>query len=304
MNGWRRTRRDLLTVGPAVAANGVALASQALALPPVPRLDLRDPRVALQTYVRLRGSTADSTVFQSYSGDIFLIADGQVGIPLCGFVGIQKSIWRGDDRGGFTNSDYDLGFYVDYESRAILDRWRNPVTGDTVQVYHYRGGPSGARFAPDGPNTDVYGGVAGRWSLVGDQIWHTTASWGERPNPLTPEEWPKASSGKTVLGSMSLTFGGRLSDLTGPARHTPRSFQIWTNVTAWMPWMEMGQRSGFNFWRWVGAKGVARKELAPELVAAAEKVWPGFVERDAVWKQPTSGRLDYIRAKRGLEPTR
>jgi hypothetical protein len=30
---------------------------------------------------------------------------------------------------------------------------------------------------------------------------------------------------------------------------------------------------------------------------------PGFVARDAVWKTPTSGRIDYMRLKRGQSQT-
>jgi hypothetical protein len=300
MMRWPARRRFLLG---AASVSGTLL-SRAAGAASVPALDLRDPRVALEAYVKLRGSTADETVFQAYEGDIFLVANGEIGIPLCGFAGIQKSVWRRDGAGGFRNLDYDLGFYVDYESRAILDRWRNPLTGRTVQVHHYRGGPSGGRFSTTSPEDDVYGGVAGRWSIAGEQLCHTAANWGVRPNPMSPADWPLASSGPTLLGSMSLSFCGRLPDVLDAAQAAPRSTQFWTNVTAWMPWMEMGQRPGFNFWRWIGAKGLSRGELPAHLVEACARAWPGFVERDEPWKQPTSGRLDYMRAKQGLPPTR
>lgn len=54
-----------------------------------------------------------------------------------------------------------------------------------------------------------------------------------------------------------------------------------------------------NMWRWIGAKGTPRAQLEPALVEAFERVAPGFVARDAVWKTPTSGRFDYMRLKRG-----
>ena len=298
----RSARRHFLFS--AISASGAALAAR----PEQPRihalLDVRDPRVALDAYVKLRGSTADQTVFQPYEGDIFLVADGKVGIPLCGFMGLQKSQWRRDGAGGYGNRDYDLGFYVDYESRKILERWHNPLTGKTVPVYHYRGGPSGGHFALGADASDVYGSSVGRWSLLGDQLWHTSANWGERPNPLTPEQWPLASSGSTVSGSMSLSFAGRVSEIADKSLHTPQTLQIWTNTTAWMPWMEMGQRPGCNFWRWIGAKGTQVAQLSAELVGTVEAVWPGYVTRDSAWETPTSGRLDYMRRVKGLPLTR
>lgn len=290
-------RRRLLQA--TAALSGVALALPAAAKPVTAALDLHDPAVALRAYVKLRGSLADETVFQPYEGDILYIADGALPIPLCGFKGLQKSVWRRSGADSWSNQDYDVGFYVDYETRQILDTWRNPVTGKTVKVFHYRGGPSGGVHTVGQPDGDVYGGSAGRWSVCADQLWHTASLWGERPNPLSPRDWPLASSGETLLGSMSLSFAGRLSEVADTALQQVAALQVWTNTTGWMPWMEMGQRPGFNMWRWIGAKGTPRAQLDPALVEAVERVAPGFVARDAVWKTPTSGRIDYMRLKRG-----
>jgi hypothetical protein len=298
----RRTALGLLATAPYATAFGLAsgtLALAASAAAVTPALDLHDPAVALRSYLKLRGSLADETVYQPYEGDIFCVADGRVPVPLCGFRGLQKSHWREQRAGHWTHQDYDVGFYVDYGSRAILDTWRNPLTDAVVKVYHYRGGPSGGTHSVNGPAGDVYGGVEGRWSVCGDQLWHTASSWGSRPNPLQPRDWPLASSGESLLGSMSISFAGRLADVRDPAQARVSALQIWTNTTGWMPWMEMGQRPGFNLWRWIGAKGTPREQLDPALVEAVERAVPGFVTRDAVWRTPTSGRTDYARLKRG-----
>ena len=290
------SRRDVVISGAGIT--GLALAASARSGPALP-LDLTDPEVALSAYVRLRGSTARETVFQAYEGDIFLVADGQAAVPALGFKGIQKSRWRPHPDGGYANDDYDVGVYVDYRTREVLERWDNPLTEKSVEVFHYRGGPSGGHFRVGAESDDVYSDLAGRWTVVGDQLWHTSSIWGERPNQLQPDEWPLASSGEMFIGSMSTSFAGRVDDLRNPEISQAPALQIWTNIVSWMPWMEMGQRPGFNYWRWVGAKGVSRDALDPDLVATVEAIWPGYVSEDAVWQQPTSGRLDYTRIKRG-----
>lgn len=288
----------------AAGISGAALASPLLAKVPAGHgeraLDLSDPQVALDTYVKLRGSTADETVFQYYEGDIFALIGGQSPVPLTGFRGIQKSIWRRDGMGGYTNQDYDVGFYVDYETREILEEWDNPVTGKRVKVYHYRGGPSGGHFRKGEHGDDVYGGLNGIWSVAGNQISQRASYTGARPNPLSLEEWPLASSGPELFGAMTTAFVGRVSDVADPAICMAPSTQIWTNTTSWMPWMEFGQLPGFNEWRWIGSKGVDPADFDQGLVAAAENVWPGYVSRDSVWQVPVSGRNDYINLKRGL----
>lgn len=289
-------RREILLSGAGLTGAALASAARGGSAPP---LDLTDPAVALDAYIKLRGSTSRETVYQAYEGDIFLVTEGQPAVPAVGFRGIQKSHWRPHEDGGYVNEDYDLGVYVDYESREVLTHWDNPLTGKTVDAIHYRGGPSGGHFRVDGDAGDVYGGLDGRWNVVGDQLWHTSSRWGARRNPLQPDEWPHASSGEMILGSMSLSFSGRVDEVRNPDLHQVPAMQVWTNTVSWMPWMEMGQRSGFNLWRWVGAKGVSRDDLDPQLVDAVEGVWPGYVREDAVWQEPTSGRRDFVRIKKG-----
>ena len=305
MSGPRATatRRHLLFA--AAGLSGAALAAPRGTVPAHLRLDLTDPRVALESYVKLRGSTVDATVYQPYGGDIFLAADGKLGVPLIGFWGLQKSRWRRAADGSWSNQDYDLGFYVDYRTRQILDRWRNPVTGREVKVYHYRGGPSGGRFAVGAAaeGRDPYSNLEGRWTVAGGQVWYTASVWGERPNPLGRDEFPESWSGETLRNSMSSTYAGRLEDLADPAVTQVPGLQVWSNTSSWMHWMEMGREPGYNHWRWIGAKGTAVADLDPALVAAAERAWPGYVTRDADWKVPTSGGLDYLRLRRGLPVT-
>jgi hypothetical protein len=296
------TRRDILLSG--AGLTGATLAAAARAGPALP-LDLGDPETALNAYIKLRGSTVQETVFQEYEGDIFMVANNEVPVPMAGFRGIQKSHWRPHADGGYANDDYDLGVYVDYETREILEHWDNPLTGKTVEVVHYRGGPSGGHFRVGSASGDVYGDLAGRWSVVGDQLWHTSSYSSSRRNPMQPDAWPQASSGEMILGSMSLSFAGRVDDVRNPDLHQAPAMQVWTNTwSSWMPWMEMGQRPGFNMWRWIGAKGIKREDLDPQLVVAVEKIWPGYVTDDAVWHEPTNGSIDYMQIKRGKPLTR
>ena len=294
------TRRHLLFA--AAGLSGAALAAPRGSLSGLPRLDLTNPRVALESYVKLRGSTVDETVYQPYCGDIFLAADGKLGVPMLGFWGLQKSRWRRAADGSWSNQDFDLGFYVDYQTRQIIDRWTNPITGREVKVHHYRGGPSGGRFALGASEEahDPYSNLKGRWSLAGGQVWYTSSLWGEFPNPVKQTEFPEAWSGEMFRNSMSSTYAGRLEDLANPAVTQVPGLQVWSNTCSWMAWMEMGPAPGYQHWRWIGAKGTPLRELDPALVAAVERAWPGYVTRDAGWKVPTSGTLDYLRMRRGL----
>ena len=294
-------RRDVLKSGgfaaALVAASGSVLAAR---VRDSRQLDLNDPAAVLEAYVRLRGSSATETVWRPYEADLFVVQDGELGMPLCGVVGVQKSHWVRTVESGVTtysHKDFDVGVYVDFESREPLTRWRNPFTGRTVVAQPYRSGPSGTAYRVGAASHDVYSNPSeGRWTRIGPQISHTSVKTVEVRNPLSPEKYPLASTGKSLKISMSTTFMGSLADLANPALHNPPSTLIWTDLTPWNPWMEMGLLRGQVFWRLVGNKAAGMADLPSDVVALMEAVVPGYVLKDTIWDGPNiSGYQEYMR---------
>lgn len=267
-----------------------------------PKLDLSDPATGLEAFAKLRGSTAHENVYQVYSGNIFQAVNGEVPRPVIGFWGLQKTLWRPDGDGGYYSTDYDLGLYVDPDSREVLDTWDNHLTGKSNDVMHYRSGPSEdhASLTKENANPAPYTDM---WQVTGDHVTHEFTLARERKNLLQPDEYPLGSTGPRFLTSMSYTLMGRMSELADPTVSKVPCSYLWSYIAPWPPWMEMGQRDDFVVWRWVGHKVMSETDIPDDLIAAAEKVWPGYTTKDRPWEEPSSGWNQYQWKKQGYTPT-
>ncbi len=296
------SRRNALTAAGGLAATTTA-ASFATAQAQSTALDLSDPAQALEAYVKLRGSTADETVYQVYSGNIFQVVQGEIPKPVIGFWGLQKSNWRSDGAGGYLSTDYDLGLYVDPESREVLETWDNPLTGKPTEVMHYRSGPSEGVHSLSANAVAAYGTATDNWQVSGDHAVHETTTWSDRKNLLQPENYPLGSTGARFRTSMSYSLMGRTSELLNPTLSKAPCTYIWSFIAPWPPWMEMGQREDFVVWRWVGHKLMSRSEIPQDLIAGVEAVWPGYVDDTRPWEEGSSGWNQYKWKADGHTPT-
>ncbi len=283
-------RRQVLAV---LGLGGAAALGASGAARSAPSLDLKDPVKALEAYIKLRGSTAEETTYCQYDGDIFLSRAAEDNIPLVGFRGITKSHWKPDGAGGFVNRDYDVGIFVDHKTGEPLKTWRNPLSGEMVEVAPYISGPSGAHHRPGAGVNDPYGGVGGRWGVVGDSVWISNATVLSWPNSLSPTLHPKAWSGPRLMTSMTTTYTGRVSDVLDPAQKKVRAGLVWNDLLSPSPWMRMGQRPVMCDWRMIGAKAMSAGELTPSVVAEVDAVFDGFIARDAVWTTESGGWTQY-----------
>lgn len=303
-NAQTLTRRNALAgAGGLTLSAATASASQAQTQPQSPSSDLSDPATGLEAYVKLRGSTADEAVYQVYSGNIFQAVHGEVPRPVIGFWGLQKSNWRPDGAGGYLNTDYDLGLYVDPDSREVLGTWDNHLTGKSNDVMHYRSGPSEGVHSVGAEGGGVYGTFTDNWHVTGDQVVHETTTWSDRKNLLQPDAYPLGSTGERFRTSMSYSLMGRKSELLDPTISKAPCSYIWSFIAPWPPWMEMGQRDDFVVWRWVGHKLMSRSEIPQDLIDGVEAVWPGYVDDTRPWEEGSSGWNQYKWKKDGHTPT-
>lgn len=289
----QQTRRRLIGAG--LAFGGLMLSRATVASD---RSDtnsyFEDPRLALDAYIKLRGSTANETTYVAYDGDIVGVKVRGESIPLVSFRGITKSHWRRDGNGGYTNTDYDIGVFVDSQSGEVLKTWRNPLTGEDVEVIHYISGPSGGHFKAGIEADDPYGGGIGRWGQSGNRIWQTSVTSLSWPNALSKDLHPRAWSGKQVHTSMSTTYSGTKSEVLDPEIHSVESMLVWNDILSPSPWMRMAQLPIMCDWRMIGGKVLSTDDLDPSLVAEVEAVVPGYISQDTVWSKPSGGWNQYL----------
>ncbi len=281
------SRRNVLTSLAAASVASVAGAGSADA-----GINLFDPIEGHKANVKLRGSLGNEWVFRHYWGDVYAVLPERLPIPLFKFQGLIKAKWTDNGDGSHTELLYDTSAFLDWKTNAYLDVFDNPITNEKNNVIHVWDGPTQTKYTAAGP---VYPWttkpptepVVLPWRVEGDEVWLTETAAFERPHPLDPKEWPKASSGKTTFSNVSVTLSGRLSELRKNKRSAPHDMR-WTSMRSWLPWLHLGQMSGQLLTIGTGHKLAGPHEIPAKTLEILERQQPNYLTSDQPWAQAMS----------------
>jgi hypothetical protein len=237
------------------------------------RLAFDNPRENVRTMARLTSTLEPGkTGYVRYQGKAFgLMPDGTNSVlyDIDG-IGALKALPQPDGSIRFLFSEFAL--YLDPATGLPLTRWKNPVTGREVEVWHQRNGPVNYAIAPDKPmfgsfqRTDGTPGEGFQlpWVERGPFATFALDVVSNRPNPLTPEEWPLESSGATLPSTEHSQYAALRRDIENRRLLSLPFFATLQSLKPWHPWMLMGQRPGRVF-----ARMVAQKVGGPDVLPKA-----------------------------------
>jgi hypothetical protein len=322
--GRRQALSALLGSGVALAtgAGTATAAGKPADAPPAPSgtLDLSNPVDNLYAFGKIWSTYADKPAISAYNGLMYLRIGDRRMIPIFGYVGTGVLHAKFDPKTGtLVRKSRETGYFTDLRTGDILEEWTNPVTGETVPVYHFYNDLAAFRMqAPDMPvyalgkpgdsptlmnEGSVFPRADGKVPLLlpFQQLGadHMMLSWDythEYTNPVTPEGWPSYSTGPRISPSehFTLNFSKReLEDRSLPSvRHTSgfsRLSQPW-------PFMKMGgakYRDAVVFGRMFSHKGLGGDDEVPrKLLDYVEKNAPRYLEMPPGWDVQRSDRLD------------
>jgi len=259
------------------------------------QFDPRNPVDNMTAFVRLLGdSSGERDAVNWYKGAIFsVIGDEKANTLLCGFEGFSVCRTVPQEDGTFMNLQREVLYYTDPYSGQILETWHNPFTDEDVRVVPVYNDPVNSRYAPE--FTQKFGDEGEAvtfpfilpWTFMGDTamtVFDVNASW---KNVLTPDRWPRESSGERVRVCETLTMFLNVADLNNPALTAIPYNGAWQRMSPWCPWMLMGQREGHLFYRSHYRKlpgGIA--ELPETIRAYTEQHYPDYLVAPTEWTEP------------------
>jgi hypothetical protein len=295
----------LIGAGAAMSAMPALAASPASSMRP---LDVMDPRENLYGFAKMWGTIGPKAVLSGYQGVQYGIVGSQRAKPLFGYCGFGniRNILLPD--GTIKVTGKECGYFTDLASGEILDVWDNPWTGERVEVFpflndRFRGTLGLERKVyriGDGEtvNNDI-GGKAKKgepfllpWQGVGDQYLLGWDYAHEYSNPVTPEGWPKASTGPRVNPSEHFTIFTPRAEIDDRSVVSARYHAGFMRQAPWWPWMRMGQSGieGVLMGRMHSYKITGGVEDVPKVVLKR-------VERDRadLFEEPTDGPDEGVR---------
>ncbi len=205
----------------------------------------------------------------------------------------------------------ETGYFTDLASGDILETWDNPWTGDTVEVFNFYNPNMGGKLTAEMPRFAM--GASSDEATLMNEGTHIDQSgtvpfllpfetfsddlllaWDyahEYTNPVTPEKWPRASTGPVISPSEHFTFNMSLEQMLDRSESTVRYHAGFSRVSQWWPWMRMGKheyKDEVLFGRMFSHKGLADYgDVPPKVLAYIEKHCPEYLEPPDHWPEVT-----------------
>ncbi len=246
---------------------GCAVGLMAMSAPASARiLDPAKPADALEISKRVQCGIGDKPAVMHWSGKIYSRVAGEpdrhlfngegMNIRRCVPVSDPK---RGD---GFRMVSREIMLFTDPATGKIVREWKNPWTGETIEVMHIANDPVNMRpsfaFDADGkPAASIPIKRMGDWVLMPLEVPLFY------PNPL-------AGDYQQYVGNMYhameiFDFAARADVLLDTRHPTAYPTVSWVRISDWMPWMKMRGRQGQIVFNAMGTKLKSFDEL-PKLL--------------------------------------
>ena len=186
----------------------------------------------------------------------------------------QCATIKDDKRGtGYKLVSREILLYTDPVTNEVLRTFENPWTGVTNEVIHVANDPvnfaSGyGRDAEGNPSVRPLKEITGTWFMNSEiPLFYN--------NPLGGDY--QKYVGGTYHATEIFDFMGDMDELLDPKKPVAYANVAWVRIAQWLPWMEMGSRSGLLYFNAVGKKIESYDQLTDVMKAEIETNYPEYV---------------------------
>ena len=241
-------------------------------------LDPAKPQDALEITKRTQCGEADGKPAVYYwSGNVYSRVEGERDRLLFRGEGmnIRQCVAVTDpQRGrGYRQVSREIMLYLDPATGQVLRQWRNPWTGETVEVTHIandpvNGRPQFATGADGKPYTISNFKRVGAWVQMPLEVplFYTNVLAGDYQDYV----------GNDYHAMEIFDFAARADELLDTAKPTAYPSVSWVRISNWLPWMKMRSRQGLLVFNAMGSKIRSFDELPPVLRQEIAVNYPAY----------------------------
>jgi Protein of unknown function (DUF1838) len=176
---------------------------------------------------------------------------------------------------GYRSVSREVMLYLDPKTNDVVRRWKNPWTGEDVDVIHVANDPVNMRAPSFAYGADGKGATF-RGIFVKDKVWTS----GEAPlwydNPLAGDYQEYVGNNYHAMEMLNSYADAKA--LLDPAVKTLPSVSIsWARVSDWLPWMKMGGRTGLVVFTTVGKRVASIDDLSEPLRSEIRTNYPAYL---------------------------
>ena len=225
------TRRAALAL-PAALAWPVAANAQR-------KLDLSNRADYLTAIQKMRGALDERLCMGGITGIYYAVMEEKL-IPLYGVNAGTFSRYKKMPDGTFEGRTFEVAYFTDWNTGQLLETYKNPITGETVDVPQTRMGPSKVTVTADGLKIGEGRGLSVNHRflparVVNNDVWIVEESLVSMPD---------GAPGPRFRYNEVTTYHATLDDLNNPALNQTPTLVHFSVVVTWRPWLKMGDRPG------------------------------------------------------------
>lgn len=235
---------------------------------------------ALQWSARMTCGTTEANVvrYGFWEGRLYSRVPGERDRHLFDVMGVNtRTCARLTDpvRGeGFRSVSREVMFYLDPATGEVIDRWKNPWTGEEVEVVQVANDPVNMReptFALRKDGTPL--------TVKLRQYDDTLVSASEAPlfytNPLAGDFQDYVGGTYHAMEIFNIFY--RTADFIGAKRPRIADSRLsWQRISKWMPWMKMGDRTGLMVFTTTGFSTFDAGKVPAKLWAIVDARYPQY----------------------------
>jgi hypothetical protein len=304
-------RRQILAgmVAAPLAGAATARAAASKIRGPVPEgfragnLDLTKPLDNLTALLKLQADLSGAPVYSGFPGKVWSWVPGEGNTLLFNTYGIgaSKLEYSAEDK-VYRFLHREALYYCDPRSGEVLSDWRNPLTGDTVEVLHILNDPvnrqyslSGGPFAPPYP-----------YQVYGDRvIFQIDVLRSTEKNPITRREYPLHAQQDLYQSGELWAITGSRRQLDDPRVTSAECHTSWKRIAMWLPFMEMGDRPGVLIYHSQSYKFMRGwSELPANIRTFTERNHAQYLEAPAKWEGLGRNETTWSYSKRIIDERR
>ncbi len=237
--------------------------------------DLGNQSDLLTALAKMRGATDERLCIGYVVGARYAVPEHRL-IPMMGILAGTFSQYRRISADAFESRALEIAYFTDLETGKLLENWKNPVTGTTVDVPLTRMGPSRVILTAAGLTVPKLSGEAAGLKLnhifqppvvVSDDVWIT-----EQINidgPPSPRPF--------VYNELS-TYHARRSDVADPGRATVPTQVQYQSLITYRSWMGFGDTPGHTVARGAGMRAASVAELPPYYLELTRRLHPDVLK--------------------------
>lgn len=223
-------------------------------------LDWADPSTNARLFGKLWGSYGDEPELGVFHGTMWASVGDRKLAPLFGYAGTGVTMCRTLEDGGVQLRGKETGWFTDLASGEVIDHWDNPFTGERVEVFHFLNDRIGGTLGLEMPRLAMGSSTEATvmnestavvaddgtvpfilpWQVYGDEVLLEWDYAHRYRNPVTPERWPRASTGEWINPSEHFTIFTSAAELADQSLPSARFRAGFSRLSPWWPWMRMG----------------------------------------------------------------